>query len=449
MSLVENALAAAGETKALRTGRGILNQVPELLREQFPGKEAVIIADGTTFHVAGEKVFEFIKASGISQKSPFIFNDPDLHAEYQHVERLTSFLKAHEAVAVAVGSGTINDLTKLSSHLAGRSYMCVATAASMDGYTSFGASITVDGVKTSIDCPAPRASLADIDIISHAPPEMTASGYADLFAKVTAGADWILADAMGEEAIDNTGWSIVQDGLADALSDPEGAAKGDPLVITKLIEGLMLGGFAMQWTRTSRPAAGAEHQFSHLWDMEHVTKDGKHFSHGHQVGIGMLAVTAFFEQVLKTPLENLDVEACCNSWPLPAKLEEQAARMFSGTPYPYIGVQETKEKYITREKLAIQLNKLKKDWPDIRSRLLKQIIPFSEVKRRLFLAGAPVEPEDIGVPRRHLRDSFLKAQMIRRRFTVLDLAVRTGNLDHWLDGIFSATGVWGINNERK
>jgi glycerol-1-phosphate dehydrogenase [NAD(P)+] len=447
MSLVENALAAARETKALRTGRGILNQVPELFKEQFPEMEAVIIADSTTFRVAGEKVAEYMKAAGIGQKEPFIFDDYDLHAEYEHVERLTSFLKTHTAVAVAVGSGTINDLTKLSSHLAGRSYMCVATAASMDGYTSFGASITVDGIKTSIDCPAPRACLADIDIISQAPPEMTASGYADLFAKVTAGADWILADAMGEEALDTTGWSIVQDGLADALSDPEGAAKGDPLVINKLIEGLMLGGFAMQWTRTSRPAAGAEHQFSHLWDMEHVTKDGKHFSHGHQVGIGMLAVTAFFEQVLKTPLENLDVEACCIAWPLPEELEEYAVKMFAGTPYPTIGVQETKAKYLTREKLGIQLNKLKKDWPELRLRLEKQIIPFAEVKRCLLLAGAPVEPEDIGVSRHHLRDSFLKAQMIRRRFTVLDLAVRTGNLDHWLDGLFSSGGIWELTDE--
>jgi len=444
MSLVEKALTAARETKALRTGRGILNQVPELFTEQFPGKEAVIIADTTTYRVAGEKLNEHLKSAGISQRSPFVFGDADLHAEYTHVEKLTSFLKTHDAVAVAVGSGTINDLTKLSSHLAGRSYMCVATAASMDGYTSFGASITVDGVKTSIDCPAPRACLADIDIICHAPPEMSASGYADLFAKITAGADWILADSMGEEAIDATGWSIVQDGLSDALSDPEGAAKGDPVVLAKLIEGLMLGGFAMQWTRTSRPAAGAEHQFSHLWDMEHVTRDGKHYSHGHQVGIGMLAATAFYEQVLKTPLDSIDVKACCNAWPSPEELEKQTLNIFAGTPYPTLGAVETKAKYLSREDLGRQLQKLKDNWPDTCSRLLKQIVPFNEVKRKLKLVGAPVEPEDIGVSRRHLRDSFIKAQMIRRRFTVLDLAVRTGYMNKWLEGLFAAGGIWEI-----
>ena len=151
----------------------------------------------------------------------FIFTQPDLYAEYSYIDLLVESLKEHDAIPVAVGSGTINDLTKLSSHLTGRRYMCVATAASMDGYTAFGASITAEGAKQTFSCPAPLAVLADTNIIRKAPGIMTASGYADLFAKVTAGADWILADWMGVEKIDETAWSIVQDGLHDALANPE------------------------------------------------------------------------------------------------------------------------------------------------------------------------------------------------------------------------------------
>jgi glycerol-1-phosphate dehydrogenase [NAD(P)+] len=33
--------------------------------------------------------------------------------------------------------------------------MCVGTAASMDGYTAFGAAITKDGYKQTMTCPAP------------------------------------------------------------------------------------------------------------------------------------------------------------------------------------------------------------------------------------------------------------------------------------------------------
>lgn len=448
MSRIAKALEAAGETNALRIGKGILNQVPELFREQFPGKRAIIIADQTTYLVAGEKVYEELKAAGVGQENPFIFTDPELHAEYAYVDQLVAALQAHDAIPVAVGSGTINDLTKLASHLTGRRYLCVATAASMDGYTAFGASITANGAKQTFNCPAPQACLADLDIISNAPNKMTAAGYADLFAKITAGADWILADALGIEVIDPQAWSIVQDGLHDTLSDPRGIAAGNTDALSKLIEGLMLGGFAMQWSKSSRPASGAEHQFSHLWNMEHFLNHGEHISHGFQVSIGMLAVTALYERILKTPLENLDIEECCKAWPSAEESDAQALQMFAGTDFPTIGLQETKAKYISREGLEIELKQLKENWPEIRTRLSNQIISYKEAKESLLLVGAPTEPEDIGMTRSQLRDAFIRAQFIRRRYTVLDLAVRTGYLDQWLDELFSTGGIWEIKNDK-
>src|SRR5204862_3554101 len=134
-------------------------------------------------------------------------------------------------------------------------------------------------------------------------------------AKVTAGADWILADALGVEPIDPRAWAIVQGGLRDSLADPAGVRAGEECALGPLVEGLMLGGFAMQWSRSSRPASGAEHQFSHLWDMQHHTHHGHVPSHGLKVGIGTLAVTALYHQLLDRPLETLDVAACVAGWP--------------------------------------------------------------------------------------------------------------------------------------
>ena len=47
--------------------------------------------------------------------------------------------------------------------------MSVGTAASMDGYTAFGAAITKDGYKQTMTCPAPRAVLADLDVLTGRP----------------------------------------------------------------------------------------------------------------------------------------------------------------------------------------------------------------------------------------------------------------------------------------
>ena len=70
---------------------------------------------------------------------------------------------------IDVAKGGEQDIVKRASHETDRPYMVVWTAASMDGYTSFGAAITKDGYKQTLSCPAPRAVLADLDVLTAAP----------------------------------------------------------------------------------------------------------------------------------------------------------------------------------------------------------------------------------------------------------------------------------------
>jgi glycerol-1-phosphate dehydrogenase [NAD(P)+] len=55
---------------------------------------------------------------------------------------------------------------------------------------------------------------------------MTASGYADLVCKVTAGADWMVADALGTERIHPRAWSLVHDNLREWTAKPANYAPG-------------------------------------------------------------------------------------------------------------------------------------------------------------------------------------------------------------------------------
>ncbi|MDD4443230.1 MAG: sn-glycerol-1-phosphate dehydrogenase, partial [Kiritimatiellae bacterium] len=110
------------------------------------------------------------------------------------------------------------------------------------------------------------------------------------------------------------------------------------------------------------------------------------------------------------------------AWP---EAEARARRLYAGTPFPELGVVETRAKYIDRDALAAQLERLKRMWPELKVRLATQLLSTREVARRLRLAGAPVEPEEIGISRERMAASVLKAQHIRRRFTVLDLVLRT------------------------
>ena len=314
-ALVRDALAVARYTRALRIGDGARHSAAELFEQLFGRATAVVVADVNTLAAAGRDVAASFRRRGQPCADPFVFTDPGLYAEDRYVERLYAALAGRQdAVPIAVGSGTINDLTKLVAHRLGRPYLAVATAASMDGYTAFGASITTGGLKQTFDCPAPAAVLADLEVIAAAPVGLNASGYADLAAKVTAGADWLVAEVLGVEPIDVPAWRLVQGRLREWLGDPAGVRRGDPGAVRRLTVGLMLGGFAMQRTQTSRPASGAEHQFSHLWDMQHHSHGGRPPSHGFKVGIGTLASTALYEQMLALPLDALDVDRCCREW---------------------------------------------------------------------------------------------------------------------------------------
>lgn len=443
---IEKALSVANQTKALAVGPNIIGDVGAMFKEQFPGRKAIIISNDSTYEKVGVMVAEALTAAGVEQDEPFIFTDPNLYAEFTYVLQLDACLSRTRAIPIAVGAGTINDLTKICSYRNGKRYMCVATAASMDGYAAYGASITYNGEKKDFECPAPKAILADTAIIAQAPSSLTAAGYADLFAKITAGADWILADELGVEHIDPFYWSIIQDGLIHSLKDPKGIQQGDLDAIEPLVEGLVLGGFAMQGLRSSRPASGAEHQFSHLWDMEKHTFEGYTPSHGFKVSIGMLAVTALYEQMLHTDFSNFDVEAAVEAWPEAEDQAQEVRQMFGDTDFMSIAVTETMAKHISRRLLRRQLTMLKLKWPEIRERLGKQLIPFAEVSRRLALVGAPTMPRQIGITRTRLRESFHRAVCIRRRFTILDVALRTNLLDTWLDNIFGPGGMWEIGD---
>jgi glycerol-1-phosphate dehydrogenase [NAD(P)+] len=438
-------LSVAPETKTLELEPKSLGKVCSVFQKHFAGQVPLVVADPTTFEIAGQKVMDLLRESGQAVPQVFLFGEPTFYAASEFVSRLQDKLRQNPgAIPVAVGSGTINDVSKLAAQRTNRRYMAVATAASMDGYAAFGASITDQGSKQTFGCAAPLAIVADSEICARAPANLNAAGYADLLAKVTAGADWILADGLGVESIQGPAWDVVQKQLRESLAQPEGIPKGERSAIESLLKGLLWSGFAMQLAASSRPASGAEHQFSHLWDMEHHTFRGAAPLHGFKVGVATLAVTGLYEFLLQQPLENLDVSRCCDSWPTLAQQEEQIRKEFTDPALVGVGLAESRLKYVPPTELRGQLEILRRTWPELRRKIEKQLLPLEEVKRNLRQAGAPVEPEQIGLTRERLRRGFRSAYFIRRRFTVLDLAVRVMALEPALDQLFGPEGPWPV-----
>jgi glycerol-1-phosphate dehydrogenase [NAD(P)+] len=441
---IRAALADATDTEQVVIGPGVLSSVGEVFGRSFGERAAMVVADATTWRVAGEQVQRRLEAAGRRTGTPYLYPpDTFVYAEYGNIERLREALAGHDAIPVAVGSGSLNDIVKRAAHEVGRPYLSVATAASMDGYAAFGAAITKGGYKQTMTCPAPRVLVADLEVLAGAPAAMTASGYGDLLGKVTAGADWLVADALGIEPVDAGVWELVQGPLREAVGRPGDLAAGDRDALERLTEGLVMSGLAMQAHASSRPASGAEHQFSHLWEMEGLGHDRRPpLSHGFKVALGTVAVAALYERLLARDLAALDPEALRRAWPSADAVQETVRAAHTTPGLDQAAVAESLAKHVDADTLGQRLARLADRWPALRHRLGSQLIPAERLREMLKAAGCPTHPSELGLTPAAFRDTYHRARMIRRRYTVLDLAAETGILGELVDELFAAQGFW-------
>lgn len=462
---IESALEKTTDTKALIIDVGAMKRTPEMFSQLFPGRTAVIVADQNTWDIAAEEVAGYMKQAGIPMVEPFIFQDRNIFAEWSFVEDLEAALGQSDAIPVAVGAGVVNDLTKLVSEHLGRRYMIVATTVSMDGFSAYGASVIKDGFKRTFDCRAAYGIIVDPAVAAKAPKYLAVSGYADLLAKIPAGADWIVADAMGCENLDEFAWHLVQDGLRDSLSAPEAVYNGEVPAIKSLAQELILSGFAMQSCQSSRPASGTEHLFGHYWEMTDLSytgkeevpgfetgksflSEGRRVPHGFAVGIGSLVSAACYEFLLSRDLSAIDIDACVNAWPSWENMEAEIRRVFVDIPQDQteITVKDCRAKYPSKEQLRSQLGRVRDGWPALKARLESELMTLSELRGLLKTVHAPYEPEMIAVSRACLRTAFRHIPYMRDRITAIDLIQRLGLLPELETHLFGPGGYWDILN---
>lgn len=432
------AVARSASIAEVLIAPGSLQDTGALYARVFGANPACLIADENTWAAAGQAVEAALKASGIATRTHILPAKPRPKPTVELADKLRVMLATDDATPIAIGSGVINDIVKYAAFQLKRPYLCVATAASMDGYTSAGAPLSDKGFKKTIPTRPARAVLADLDVIAAAPPAMLGWGYGDLAGKVPAGGDWMIADALGIERLDDVAWPMVQNGLAGWLAEPERLARGDRAALDGLFAGLTLIGLAMEAYGSSRPASGADHQIAHIWEMEDLSQNGECVSHGACVAVGCVAVLQLYDWLLAQDLTRLDVASIVAAAP---DVTAQAAIIraaFGAGEIAERAVVETRAKAVTPDQLHARLALLAKVWPDLSTRLRARLMPAKDMCQRLQTIGAPQASTDIGVSRAHLRATIAKARYLRDRYTVLDLLDETGLLAKAIDAVFPA-----------
>ena len=190
-----------------------------------------------------------------------------------------------------------------------------------------------------------------------------------------------------------------------------------------------MSGLGMQKAKSSRAASGAEHLFSHLWDNQEHTFQGRTISHGAKVGIGTIAISTLYERIIATISKDdlfaskMTITDWKWDWP---RIEARVQEHFGNGELALQMLDNCRQKYVETEETLRRIDAFADNWDDLRERLKQQNLPAATVQQMIRQCGAPSTPEEIGISRERLFLSFEQTVLIRNRYGVLDFVRETG-----------------------
>lgn len=429
-------------TRCIAVGEGVCGQTASLIGDWMPPGPWALVADGNTWEAAGREVEAVTAAAG--QLGEVVVLEPeaghgvlvanDLQVQ-ELIDRWTP-LAARPRAAVAVGAGTVNDIVKLACYRLGIPYAVVATAPSMNGFTSAIAAVLSDGVKVTVPCRPPVVCLFDTAVLRDAPYRMIASGLGDLMSRPVSMTDWLLGVRLLGGGFSEGSREVAE--LAGELVTGRAAAIGqlEPEAVTRLAASLGLSGIAMCLAGSSAPASGGEHLISHFLDMHHHAHGTPHDLHGCQVGVGTLVSAGFYERLMALTPADVDVDGS-----LARRMDEVTYLHWVDEAFGPLAASVAvyaKRKHPSSESLQIRLTTLRDKLPELQDAFGSLLRPQGAVLEDLRLAGCPASFGELGVPPDLARKAVLLGRHIRDRYTILDLAAELGMLESWTDEVLPA-----------
>lgn len=391
----------------------------ELVDAMNLGGRIALVADAATFAALGNRVAKALVGWDVTV---ILLDDP--HADMAHIAALRQRLTGFDG-AIAVGSGTVNDLVKYVVAEDKRPYCVFGTAASMNGYTSSTASITLDsGLKVSLPSIAPRGFFVDLGVAAAAPQRLAAAGFGDCLARSVAQIDWWVSHRLLGTDYQQVPYTIQEADERELNKRAAGIAAGDVEAIGYLYRVLTLCGLGIAFTGVSHHGSMGEHQISHYID---CFAGDRHPGtlHGEQVGVASLTMARLQQRILAT-----DTPPTVR----PTRIDEAGMVWRMGPEIAAQCLEEYRKKALDQAG-ADRLNaRMREIWPQLRQECLGFAIPADEMKRLLRAAGGATTAAELGVPVDFYREAVLHCREMRNRFSVLDIADDAGLLADFAAG---------------
>ena len=383
-------------------------------------KHVLVVSDGNTRRVCGENVVNTLKAAGFDVTEAF-FNQTELVIpDEEAVAFIESFITADTQVIIGIGGGVMNDLSKYVSFFKKLPYMIVGTAPSMDGFASKGAAMVLKGMKETVTCHVPTWIVSDVDVLAQAPMKMIRAGIGDILGKYSCLNDWKLATIINGEHFCQYIYDLVSGEVAACRGNIDACMARDASAIGRLMESLVIVGIAMAYLGNSRPASGAEHHFSHFFEITGIVFGRPYMDHGVDVAYSTI-LTAKMRRMMAaedpaTFTQTFDRAAWENNIP----------RVYGKISNEVMALMD-RMKFYTDDRLSV----IKAKWPEIKA-ALEEAPDEKEIEALLVSAGYDKAGEFIPTYGEALiRDAMEFAKDLKDRYTLLWLLENTGKLHEY------------------
>ena len=404
---------------------GALLELPRLMK-QYSTKKVFLVADKNTYAAAGKAVAEIVENEKVKVVK-CIFEEDALEPDEHSVGRAIMYYEADCDVVIGVGSGVINDISKIVANVAGKPYIIVGTAPSMDGYASATSSMTRDGLKISLPSKCADVIIGDLDVLCQAPAKMMASGLGDMLAKYVSICEWRIANLITGEYYCEDIAQLVREALKRCTDNADGLLKRDKEAVKAVFEGLVIGGVAMAYAGVSRPASGVEHYFSHVWDMRGVEFGIPVEFHGIQCAMATYHAIKLYELVKNQKPDYEKARAYVADFDQSAW--EQTLRQFLGKGAEAMIALEKKEGKYRKDTHPARFNIIAENWDRILQIMDEELPSSEEIEKLLDTIGISKDLSAIGVDTECARTTFKATKDIRDKYVLSRLAWDLGILD--------------------
>ena len=380
---------------------------------------ANLVADANTWRVLGERAAQALAAAGVDVK-PILLAGEEVTPDEQTVVEILLAAGREQRPYLAVGSGTITDLTRFASYSTGNEFISLPTAPSVDAYTSTGSSLILRGLKQSVYSQAPAAVFADLDTLCAAPKAMIAAGFGDVVAKYTSVADWKLAALLRDGPYDDAvarRMAAARDRCM-AQVDPVGAA--EPEGIRSLIDALIEAGLCMLAFGGSQPAGQSEHYISHYLEMKLVREGRRPVLHGAKTGMATVIVARYYQQMREMSRDEVAQRLAASLRPDRAA-EIKRIRLAYGDLTDAVIVEQAPFLDWSEADYERLKQRILERWPEVQA--IAAEVPSPEALTDLLeRAGGTADPRALGLGDEEMALAEAYGHYVRNRFTALKLS---------------------------